>query len=218
MKVVTIHHYSDILCVWAYVAQARVNELCLVHGSEVDLKYHYVDVFGDVPGRLQEKWKPKGGIAAYGEHVRHVASSFAHVEVNAKAWSEVAPNSSASCHHFLHAVGLACGRPAQASVAWALRLAFFAQARDVSLAKVQQEVAEELLLDRAAIQSELESGAAMAAMSRDTRKAAEQEISVSPTLVFNEGRQMLKGNVSYRIIEANIRELLSEHVSGHSWC
>lgn len=30
---------------------------------------------------------------------------------------------------------------------------------------------------------------------------------VSPTLIFNEGRQRLNGNVGYRVIEANIREL-----------
>lgn len=31
---------------------------------------------------------------------------------------------------------------------------------------------------------------------------------VSSTLIFNEGRQRLNGNVGYRVIEANIRELL----------
>ena len=42
----------------------------------------------------------------------------------------------------------------------------------------------------------------------------------SPTFVFNEGRQMLYGNVGYRIIEANLRELLSRPSAEGmpSWC
>ncbi len=42
----------------------------------------------------------------------------------------------------------------------------------------------------------------------------------SPTYVFNEGRQMLYGNVGYRIIEANVRELLSAPAAAGepSWC
>jgi predicted DsbA family dithiol-disulfide isomerase len=218
MKSVLIHHFSDVLCIWAYVAQARVDELCEVHGEEVQLDYHYVDVFGDVPGRITERWREKGGLAAYSEHVVGVASKFEHIELSEEVWSKVAPNSSTSCHQFLHALGLACGPKAMAETAWALRLAFFAHARDVSLRKTQFEIAEERCLHIGDIENELDSGAAMARVSRDLRKAREQNITVSPTLVFNEGRQMLKGNVGYRAIEANISELLSEPRPGHSWC
>jgi hypothetical protein len=37
-------------------------------------------------------------------------------------------------------------------------------------------------------------------------------------LLFNEGRQRLTGNVGYRIIEANIRELLEGAPGQLSWC
>jgi hypothetical protein len=37
-------------------------------------------------------------------------------------------------------------------------------------------------------------------------------------LVLNEGRQLLNGNVGYRVIEANIRELLVSNVVEASWC
>lgn len=218
MKSVLIHHFSDLLCVWAYVGQARVDELCKVHGEDVQLDYHYVDVFGDVPGRITDRWREKGGLAAYSQHVVGVASKFDHVEINEEVWSKVAPNSSTACHQFLHAVGLAGGRKSMAETAWALRLAFFAHARDISLRKTQFEIAEEHCLHIGKIEKELDSGAALACVSRDLRKAGEQGITVSPTLVFNEGRQMLKGNVSYRAIEANISELLSEPSSGQSWC
>jgi predicted DsbA family dithiol-disulfide isomerase len=41
----------------------------------------------------------------------------------------------------------------------------------------------------------------------------------SPTFVLNEGRQVLFGNVGYRVLEANIRELIREPAAGAaSWC
>ncbi|MEA5480541.1 hypothetical protein VB774_23140 [Pseudanabaena galeata UHCC 0370] len=46
----------------------------------------------------------------------------------------------------------------------------------------------------------------------------EHTISVSPTLIFNEGRQRLNENVGYRVIEANIRELLNNPEDEQSWC
>jgi len=36
--------------------------------------------------------------------------------------------------------------------------------------------------------------------------------------VFNEGRQVLTGNVGYRVIEANVRELLHTLANQSSWC
>ena len=41
----------------------------------------------------------------------------------------------------------------------------------------------------------------------------------SPTFVLNDGRQKLYGNVGFRIIEANIQELLREPKPDQaSWC
>jgi len=41
----------------------------------------------------------------------------------------------------------------------------------------------------------------------------------SPTLLLNQGRQKLYGNVGYGVIEATIQELLREPDAGEvSWC
>ena len=47
--------------------------------------------------------------------------------------------------------------------------------------------------------------------------ARQSDISVSPTYVFNNGRQRLTGNVGYRIIEANVKELLEQPHKQQSW-
>ncbi len=218
MTAITIHHYSDVLCVWAYVGQVRVDELCQVHNGEVELSFHYVDVFGDVPGRLQKSWEKRGGLAGYSKHVQDVVARFDHLSVHEEVWQRNVPNSSVSCHHFLKAIVLAHGAKESAKAAWALREAFFGKALDVSSRPVQMQIAEELKLSIPDIEKHLNDGSALSRISRDLRMANEQKISVSPTLSFNEGRQLLVGNVSYRIIEANVSELLSGTREGHSWC
>jgi predicted DsbA family dithiol-disulfide isomerase len=55
-------------------------------------------------------------------------------------------------------------------------------------------------------------------LSKDFDLIKEHQVSVSPTLIFNEGRQRLNGNVGYRVIEANIRELLNNPPNEQSWC
>jgi predicted DsbA family dithiol-disulfide isomerase len=68
------------------------------------------------------------------------------------------------------------------------------------------------------IQAQIDSGEAYAQLSRDFELVKEHHVTVSPTLIFNEGRQRLNGNVGYRIMEASIRELLRTPVGEESWC
>jgi len=182
------------------------------------MDYHFVDVFGDVPGRLTERWEERGGLAAYNKHVLGVVEQFDHVEVHPRVWLQNVPNSSLSCHMFLHAVQEAFGVKALERAAWALREMFFLHAQDVGARSLQMALAEELDLPRQPIEELLDNGVAASLLSRDVFLAKEQNIAVSPTLVFDGGRQVLRGNVGYRIIEANVQELLTGDGPQHSWC
>ena len=101
---------------------------------------------------------------------------------------------------------------------WAFREAFFTKLANVSDRQVQFEIAEKLGLPVAAIQAQIDSGEAYAQLSKDFDLVKEHTVTVSPTLIFNEGRQRLNGNVGYRVIEANIRELLHNPPEEQSWC
>ena len=58
-----------------------------------------------------------------------------------------------------------------------------------------------------------------AALCRDAEAQQIHRIEGSPTYLLNNGRQKLYGNVGFRIIEANIQELLRKPSSGQaSWC
>ncbi|TNE87903.1 MAG: disulfide bond formation protein DsbA [Deltaproteobacteria bacterium] len=222
-----IQHFSDVLCVWAYVSQERTDELERHFGDEVCVDYRFVNVFGHARDRLTESWAERGGLAGYADHAQHVVNRFDHVDLHPDTWRVVAPSSSLAAHTFLAAVrrltreGTFDGQPGHRTrdASWAVRCAFFKDARDVSLRAVQLQIAEELDLARAPIERALDDGTALAELSTDLIAARDGNIRTSPTLSMNDGRQRLTGNVGYRVIEANVRELLERpRQERASWC
>jgi predicted DsbA family dithiol-disulfide isomerase len=62
MTTVRITHYSDILCVWAYIGQIRVTELQTNFPQEVAFEFRYLNVFGDVRTKMESQWGERGGL------------------------------------------------------------------------------------------------------------------------------------------------------------
>ena len=56
------------------------------------------------------------------------------------------------------------------------------------------------------------------ALAEDYELAAQHRVTGSPTYLLNDDRQRLYGNVGYRIIEANVLELLRDNKDRASWC
>lgn len=227
-----IAYFSDVLCVWAYTAQIRLDELKRRFGEQIRLSYHFIPVFGCTEQRVAEGWRDQGGYGAFGEHVRSVCSQFPHVPVNDRVWQGDVPASSSSSHLFLKAVqlleqrGLVSpapqarfdGRSCFEELTWRLRLAFFRDARNVSDLDCLLELAEQLSLPLAEIRSLIDRGEAMAALCRDIELRDEFKVEGSPSYVLNEGRQKLYGNVGYKVIAANVEELLDRPEGQASWC
>lgn len=225
MDKVRIEHFSDILCVWAYVSQIRVNELKQHFGQQVEMDYHFVHVFGHAHQKLQAQWGKRGGARAYADHVKGVVAQFGHVPLDGEIWVRNAPRSSLPAHLFLCALKLLepevlgeDGASAFERAAWAVREAFFRDRVDISRRDELLKIAENLKLPVGKIEENLENGAAHALLSEDITLARDKSIRASPTLLFNEGRQVLTGNVGYRVIEANVRELLRAPADQSSWC
>lgn len=216
-------HFSDVLCVWAYIAQVRMNELATEFGAQVSVEYRFTSVFGAARDKLAKRWKDSGGIAAYSAHVREVAAGFDHVTVHPDVWARVAPHSSMPAHAYLCAVRLleregAVAEGTLRACTWAVREAFFRELRDVSDRAVLVEVGAAHGVDRDRVRAELDSGRAYAELALDLDLAREQDVRVSPSVLLNEGRQRLNGNVGYRVIAANVREILERPLDMKSWC
>jgi predicted DsbA family dithiol-disulfide isomerase len=224
---IRIDYFSDVLCVWAYIAQIRLDELKSTFGDRVSIDFHFTPVFGDAHHKLATRWRDRGGFTGYSNHVREVAAKFDHIAIHPDLWTQNIPHSSTSCHLFLRAIKLLEDTGAIASknntstfemATRTFREAFFTQAANISDRQIQLELAKKLKLPVTKIKAFIDSGEAYAQLSRDFDLVKEHNVTVSPTLIFNEGRQRLNGNVGYRVIEANIRELLHNPPNEQSWC
>ena len=211
-------YYSDVLCIHAYVAEAKIAELVAKYGDRVRVNRRFFPSFGDTETKISDAWKEKGGWEGYTRHVREMAAKFPHIEVNPATWAETRPASSHSPHLLLKAIQLAEPERAEAAM-WGIRQAFFKDARDVGCWDIQRQVVEETGADISRAEAAIRDGRAFAALSSDYQSAQEDKVAGSPTFLFPEGRQKLYGDVGFRIIDANVSELLRPPSPGNpAWC
>ena len=215
---IIIDYYTDMLCVWAWIAQPRLEELHRQWGDQVEVRNRYFDVFGDSYGKIEKQWGARGGFEKFGEHVVTAAGSHQHTRVDPRIWTRVRPRSSTPSHLLLKAVECTAGQAQVEALALRIRHAFFCEGRDISNRSLLLDLAAGEGLDHASLEQALGDGSATAALSRDQRSATEFSVRGSPTWVLNEGRQVLYGNVGYRILAANIEELAKHPRAEASWC
>jgi predicted DsbA family dithiol-disulfide isomerase len=146
------------------------------------------------------------------------AAPFEGLKVNPDIWTKVRPRSSLQAHLFLKAVALVTDETRVEPVAFRIRQTFFEEARDINDYSTLIECAEAENIDEQLLKSALRDGRAIAALSDDQRSANALGMRGSPTWVLNEGRQLLYGNVGYRILDANIKELARHPKLEASWC
>ena len=229
MSSVEITYFSDILCIWAYVSEARVKAVKQKFGDAVRIEHRFCSVFGDTARKITSTWKDKGGYEGFNSHLRQVAERFPHIEVHPEIWLKTRPATSASAHLFMKAVqqweletGVATSPSAPTifdQVTWAFRCAFFRDCRDIARWDTQCEIAEALGADIDAIERCIHSGIAFARLAADYQDADKMRIEGSPSFVLNEGRQKLYGNIGFHLMEANIQELLrAPRTDEASWC
>ena len=215
---ILVDYYTDVLCVWAWIAQPRLEELNRQWAGKVTIRHRYLDIFGDSHRKIAKQWGETDGFEKFGAHVVKSAASFENLEVNPDIWTKVRPRSSLQAHLFLKAVALVTDEALVEPVALRIRQAFFSEARDINDYSTLIECAEAENIDEQLLKSALRDGSAIAALSDDQRSANALGMRGSPTWVLNEGRQLLYGNVGYRILDANIEELARHPTLEASWC
>lgn len=221
---VSITYFSDVLCIWAYATQIRLDEVARHFGAEVTIDYRFCSVFGNTADKIARGWAEKGSYEGFNRHLQEVGDKFSHIDVHPQIWLAARPASSDSAHLFIKAVQNLESKSGGSGLhsiplIWQLRRAFFHECRDISRRDVQYEIAEELGIQVGPVEAEIDSGAAFASLAADYQQRDYLKLEGSPTFVLNQGRQKLYGNLGYRVIEANIRELLREPGVGEmSWC
>ncbi|VAW79740.1 hypothetical protein MNBD_GAMMA15-876 [hydrothermal vent metagenome] len=233
MKPLTVEVFSDVLCVWAYGGQVRIDQLKADYSPRVLLQYRFIPVFAAARDRIERDWKTRGSYEGFARHLHEVAANWDHVSLHQGVWLNDRPHSSSVSHLYLKALqilektGELSSQPVATFKArsvfeeflWRTRCAFFEQGLNISCTSVLDELCSSLDLPLTRIHELINNGEAHAGLHIDTELRDRYQIPGSPTIVFNEGRQRLYGNVGYRIIDANISELLDDtNHAGASWC
>ena len=121
----SVNYFSDILCVWAWIAQRRVEELSAQFGDRITIVHRYMDTFGAVDQKMTNQWGERGGYDGFAAHVRDAVDGFDSAPVHAETWRSNRPKTSGNAHLFIRAVGLAEGDAVATAFARNVRGAFF---------------------------------------------------------------------------------------------
>lgn len=215
---ISIDYYTDVLCIWAWIAQPRLEEMRLQWGDRVNIHHRYIDIFGDARSKIPVQWGESNGYKKFHAHVAQSAEPYKHTNIHPGIWTTVRPNSSVTPHLILKAIEIVADKKYVDLMSMQLRQQFFTQAVDIGDLEILLNISSDIGVERDSILSALRDGRAMAALSADIRRAKDNGIKGSPSWVLNNGRQVLYGNVGYRILSANIEELLKNPTDEASWC
>jgi predicted DsbA family dithiol-disulfide isomerase len=215
---VALAYYSDVLCVWAHISQARVDEVAEQFANEVSIGYRFCSVFGDTAHKIGIGWAERGGYPGFAAHLRESVSGFDHIELHPEIWQRDRPTSSTPAHLLIKAVQRVDASRTR-EVLYELRSAFFERCLDISSWSVLKTSLDAVGISATEVRRVIDSGLAHADLEADHRNQRNLMIQGSPTFILNEGRQKLYGNVGYGVIEANIKELIRSPATGAaSWC
>jgi len=214
----SLTYYSGVLCVWAHVSQARVNEVERRFAGQVSIAYRFCSVFGDTVNKIGVGSHDRGGYEGFRNHLREAVAAFDHVKLHPEIWQRNRPASSTPAHLLLKAVQRVDNRVCE-TVLHELRRAFFERCLDIGRWSVLKGVLEVVGVSVDEIREAIDSGVTYADLEADHRDQQLLMVQGSPTFILDEGRQKLYGNVGYGVIEAKIMELLRSPVAGAaSWC
>lgn len=216
-------YWSDPLCVWAFAAQDRLDQLIAQRGDILTIDYRVIPVFGSIPYRFRDGSWAKAGPEGRAASTRRVAAMRGHDEVTGQVWLDDPPASSWPVGMAIKAmIDLEARQEAPegagARYQRTLRRCFFVDNRNTARRRVQLEIAESLSLPVGLLEDMLDDGRAMALLWEDHLERERLKLQGSPTYVFDGGRAQLYGNFNTAILDATIDELVHGLEAGGSVC
>ncbi len=216
-------YWSDPLCIWAYVAQSKLERVLEKWGPHLSVDYRVVPVFGSLPRRFESGTWSAAGTEGRQQATQKVALANGCENVSGAVWTKDTPASSWACGAAAKAAFLLESRelsPPGSGAAYlrALRRRAFEADENICRRRVQLSVAEEVGVPAAALDDLLDDGLPYALLAEDDEDRKVAGVRGSPTYVFDGGRAMLYGNFPFEILHSTIDELLRGMGAGASAC
>jgi len=82
---VTIEYFTDVMCIWAWGSQVRIDQLGKELGDDVRLEYRFIPLFAAAQQRIQESWQEKGGYKGFNRHLMQTAQQWDHLSLHPAA-------------------------------------------------------------------------------------------------------------------------------------
>lgn len=220
---IEFEYWSDPLCIWAYVAQPKLEAVLKRHGELLAPQYRVVPVFGSIPQRFATGAWSEAGPQGRAEATRRVAQQHEQENVDGGCWIDDCPASSwssgaalALVHSMVENGTISLGQAERYQ--WRMRERFFVENQNVARRGVQLELAEETDVPRDEFERRLDDGTGLSALWEDHARGEKLGLRGSPTFVFDGGRAMLYGNFSEAVLNATVEELVKGLVAGGSEC
>mgnify|MGYP003411458453 CR=1 FL=1 len=156
MPKLSFSHWTDPLCIWAFVAQDQLDRLLAEHAPRLVVDSRVVPIFGSIAWRFTHGPWSSGGVEARVRATAEIAHAHGHPEVDGSCWRGDCPSSSwapgaaikavAALEHAGHAEPGTTGHYQHA-----LRKLFFVEGQNIARRSKQLEAAEALGIARAGI-------------------------------------------------------------------
>lgn len=216
-------YWSDPLCIWAFVGQARVDAIVRDYGESLTPRYRIVPVFGSIRQRFTSGAWSAAGPEGRMQATTRIAREFGHSDVSGQFWLDDPPSSS-------WAPGLAAAavlelerrgeseRGCTGRYLAELRRSLFVDNLNIAHREHQLACAESCDLARAPIEGLLDDGSAYARLWEEYTDTQSIGVRGSPTYEFDSGRELLYGNVQESIVRATVDALRTGRIAGRSDC
>lgn len=113
----------------AWITQRRIDELNETLANKIELRYYYLDVFGDASNKIPRQWADRGGYAGFAKQVFDSAAPYPDAPINPNIWHKIRPTTSANAHLVLKAIELNYGKEKSIELALLIRQLFMLMAR-----------------------------------------------------------------------------------------
>ncbi|MCO4747486.1 MAG: DsbA family protein [Proteobacteria bacterium] len=215
-------YWSDPLCIWAFVAQPKLDRVLAEFGDRIAVDYRVVPVFGSVPQRFRDGSWSKQGVEGRVAATRRIAEAQGRDDVTGEGWRKM-PASSWSPGASIKAVfALAEQGVIEAKCAtdyqWRLRERFFLDDVNIAHRKEQLALVEACGIPTAKVEAMLDDGTALALLWEDHAEREKLGVRGSPSYVFDGGRTLFYGNFSYEPLRATIEAMVAGHYAQGSEC